>query len=68
MLEKWLNNRKQIKQLKKEVEKLELELNRLSCELEILQKENLVLFERIRKMGETIAWLTKSSLKQTYIA
>ena len=68
MLEKWFNNRKQIKKLEKEVEKLQLELNRLSCELQILQKENSILFERIRKMGETIAWLTKSSSKQGYIA
>ena len=68
MLKKWLDSRRQIKELRKQVERLELELNSLSCELQILQKENLVLFERIRKMGETIAWLTKSSFKQSYIA
>ncbi|RLI73030.1 hypothetical protein DRO91_03840 [Candidatus Heimdallarchaeota archaeon] len=68
MLEKWFKNRKQIKQLKKEIERLEIQINRLNCKLQILQKENGILFERIRKLGETIDWLTKSSLKQSYIA
>lgn len=68
MLKKWFDNRKQVKQLKKEIERLEMEINKLSCELQILQRENALIFERIRKMGETIQWLTKSSLKQTYIA